>query len=188
MTRFSDAALLKGDFATMIQNPPNEAEWNKTACENNAEAAAQSVAKQIFAMRDQLDPKTEKLEVVTFSSMGPIKVMGIMPIDGDLLRIDGLNPATNTPVSIVQHVEQMSLTFTKLPVESEETEEEAAKESMQIGFVIFDELKERKKTREAAKRKKPARKASTRKAATKKTPAKKPAAKKTAPKKAATKK
>jgi hypothetical protein len=165
MTRFSDAALLKGDFATMLQNPPKDAEWSKTSCNNSAEEAAKSVAQQIFAMREQLDPKTEKLEVITFSSMGPIKVLGIMPIDGDLMRIDGLNPADLSPVSIVQHVEQMSLTFTKAKVKSENPEEQPDDDDGgQIGFVIFDELKTRKKIRAAAKRKKPA----TRKRTTKK--------------------
>ncbi len=168
MTRFSDAALLKGDFATMLKNPPKETEWSKTSCENGAEEAAKSVAQQIFAMREQLDPKKEKLEVITFSSMGPIKVLGIMPIDGDLMRIDGLNPADMSPVSIVQHVEQMSLTFTKAAVKSEKPEEEPDEDdSGKIGFVIFDELKERKKVRAAAKRKKVARK-TTKKAAAKK--------------------
>ena len=166
MTRFSDAALLRGDFSTMLQNPPKEAEWSKTSCDNGAEAAAQSVAKQIFAMRKQLDPKKEKLEVITFSSMGPIKVMGIMPIDGDLMRIDGVNPADNSPVAVVQHVEQMSLTFTKAAIESEEDADED--DGMKIGFVIFDELKERKKVREAAKRRKPARKPAKRKTSPKK--------------------
>lgn len=174
MTRFSDAALLKGDFATMLQNPPKEAEWNKTDCENIAEEAAKSVAQQIFAMREQLDPKKEKLEVITFSSMGPIKVLGIMPVDGDLMRIDGLNPADMSPVSIVQHVGQMSLTFTKAAVKSENPEEEPDEDDGgQIGFVIFDELKTRKKSREAAKRKKPLRKTATKKTTTKKAAAKK---------------
>jgi hypothetical protein len=169
MTRFSDAALLKGDFATMLKDPPKDAEWNKTDCENSAEEAAKSVAQQIFAMREQLDPKTEKLEVITFSSMGPIKVLGIMPVDGDLMRIDGLNPADMSPVSIVQHVGQMSLSFTKAAVKSENPEEEPDEDDGgQIGFVIFDELKARKKIRAAAKRKKPTRKASPRKSSTKK--------------------
>ena len=169
MTRFSDAALLKGDFAAMLKNPPKAAEWNKAACDNNAEEIAQSVAKQIFAMREQLDPQKEKLEVITYSSMGPIKVFGIMPIDGDLMRIDGLNPATNSPVSIIQHVEQMSLTFTKASVTSSKSEDKLDDDDgLQIGFVIFDELKERKKSRDAAKRKKPARKSATRKPAVKK--------------------
>lgn len=172
MTLFSDAALLKVDFSTMLQDPPLEAEWSKTACDNGAEAAAQSIAKQIFAMRKQLDPKVEQLEVVTFSSIGPIKVLGIMPIDGDLMRIDGMNPADNTPVSVVQHVEQMSLTFTKAAVKSEKLEDEID-DGAKIGFVIFDELKTRKKDRAAAKRKKPARKSTSRKTATKKSAAKK---------------
>lgn len=164
MTRFSDAALLKGDFATMLQNPPADSDWGKAACDNGAEAAAQSVAKQIFSMREQLDPKKEKLEVITFSSIGPIRVLGIMPIDGDLMRIDGLNPADMSPISIVQHVGQMSLTFSRAAVKSENAEENPDDDDgMKIGFVIFDELKERKKSRDAAKRKKPARKATTRK-------------------------
>ncbi len=173
MTRFSDAALLKGDFATMLENLPSEAEWGKTSCENGAEEAAQSVAKQIFAMNEQFDPKKEKLEVITFSSMGPIKVLGLMPIDGDLMRIDGMNPADSAPVTIVQHVEQMSLTFTKAPVKSDNPEENPDEDDgMKIGFVIFDELKERKKTRAAAKRKKPVRKSSTRKTTKKAAPKK----------------
>ncbi len=169
MTRFSDAALLRGDFSTMLQDPPKDAEWSKTSCDNGAEAAAQSVAKQIFSMRKQLDPKVEKLEVVTFSSLGLIKVLGIMPIDGDLMRIDGINPADNMPVALVQHVEQLSLSFTKAPVISDKPEENPDDDDgMKIGFVIFDELKERKKVREAAKRKKPARKPAKRKAPAKK--------------------
>ena len=179
MTRFSDAALLKGDFAKMMKNPPKDDEWKKTACVNGAEEAAKSVAQQIFAMRDELDPKTEKLEVVTFSSMGPVKVLGIMPIDGDLMSIDGLNPADNSPVSIVQHVEQMSLTFTKTAVQSDKPEEQPDQDDGgQIGFVIFDELKTRKKNRAAAKRKKTAKKATTKKAPAKKTAAKKATSKK----------
>ncbi len=178
MTRFSDAALLKGDFATMLKDPPKEAEWSKTECQNSAEEAAKSVAQQIFAMREQLDAKTEKLEVITFSSMGPIRVLGIMPIDGDLMRIDGLNPADMSSVSIVQHVEQMSLTFMKAAVISDKPEDEPdSDDGSQIGFVIFDELKERKKIRAAAKRKKPARKTAAKKTTTRKT-TKKAAAKK----------
>lgn len=165
MTRYSDAALLKGDFATMLQNPPKEAEWSKTACDNGSEEAAQAIAKQIFGFQQSIDPKKEKLEVVTFSALGPIKVLGITPMDGELMRIDGMNPGTQAPVSIVQHVEQMSLTFTKAPVKSENPEENPDDDDgLQIGFVIFDELRERKKKRDAAKRKKPA----TRKQAAKK--------------------
>lgn len=155
MSLYSDAALLKGDFATMLKEPPKEAEWKKTACDNCSEKAAQAIAKQIFGFQSQIDPKKEKLEVVTFSSLGPIKVLGITPMEGDLMRIDGMNPASMAPVSIVQHVEQLSLTFTKAAVQSSDPKEHED-DGLKIGYVIFDELKERKKQREAAKRKKPA--------------------------------
>ncbi|MEM7214923.1 MAG: hypothetical protein AAF423_05210 [Pseudomonadota bacterium] len=169
MTQFSDAALLKGGYATMLKNPPKEAEWKKTACDNGSELAAQSVAKQIFAFQKSIDPAKEKLEVVTFSALGPIKVLGITPMDGELMRIDGVRPDNNAPVSMIQHVEQLSLTFTKAPVKSGNPEEQPDEDDgMQIGFVIFDELKERKKVRDAAKRKKPARKPQTKRATTKK--------------------
>ncbi|MEM9278836.1 MAG: hypothetical protein AAGA76_09695 [Pseudomonadota bacterium] len=169
MTHFSDAALLKGDYATMLKSPPNEAEWKKTACDNGSELAAQSIAKQIFAFQKSIDQQKEKLEVVTFSALGPVKVLGISPMDGELMRIDGIRPENNMPVSMIQHVEQLSLTFTKVPAQSENPENQLDDNGgMQIGFVIFDELKERKKVRDAAKRKEPARK----------TPAKKVPAKK----------
>jgi len=172
MTRFSDAALLKGDYATMLHNPPKEADWNKTACDNGAEAAAQSIAKQIFAMQEVLDPKTERLEVVTLAAIGPIKVLGVMPIDGDIMSINGVSPSDGSPVMIMQHVTQLSLTFKKVSVEPENDAESQEDASMKIGFVIFDELKERKKSREAAKGKKTSRKTPARKA-TKKAAAKK---------------
>lgn len=166
MTRFSDAALLKGDFAKMLKDPPKEAEWNKTVCENDSEEAARAIAKQIFGFQKSIDPTKEKLEVVTFSALGPIKVLAVMPLEGELIRIDGINPAANAPVSIIQSVEQLSLSFTKAAVQSENPEEQPDDDDgMQIGFVIFDELKERKKIRDAAKRKKPA---SRRKRASKK--------------------
>lgn len=170
MTRYSDAALLKGDFATMLNKPaPKETEWSKASCDNGSEEAAQAIAKQIFGFQQSIDPKKEKLEVVTFSALGPIKVLGISPMDGELMRIDGMNPSTMAPVSIVQHVEQLSLTFTKAPVLSDNPEEHPDDDDgLQIGFVIFDELKERKKSRDAAKRKKSTRKPATNKTATKK--------------------
>jgi hypothetical protein len=157
MTRYSDAALLKGDFSTMMQEPPKESEWKKTACDNGSEEAAQAIAKQIFGFQQSIDPKKEKLEVVAFSALGPIKVLGITPMEGELMRVDGVNPQTTAPVSIIQHVEQLSLTFAKAPVQSDNPEERPDDDDgLQIGFVIFDELKERKKSRDAAKRKKPA--------------------------------
>lgn len=151
MTQFSDAALLRGDYAKMLKNPPKEAEWKKAACDNGAEEAAQSIAKQIFGFQQAINQKTEKLEVVTFSSLGPIKVLGITPIDGDLMRIDGMNPDKKMPVSIIQHIEQLSLTFTKVPLQADEGEDDD--DGLRIGYVIFDELKERKKVREAAEQK-----------------------------------
>ncbi len=153
MTRFSDAALLKGDFAKMMKEMPKKPEWDKASCENKAEEAAQEVAKHIFAMQQGLDPKKEQLEIITYSSKGPIRVIGLMPGEGDLVRIDGIFPETGDPISIVQHTNQLSLTFSKAPVAIETTDDED-KGGMQIGFVIFDELSRRKKQRSAAKRKK----------------------------------
>ena len=153
MTRFSDAALLTGKYATMLKEPPQEAEWNKAACDNGSEEAAQAIAKQIFGFQQSIDNTKEKLEVLTFSSLGPIKVLGISPMDGELMRIDGINPANMAPVSMVQHVEQLSLTITKAPVQSKNPAEEPDDDDgLQIGFVIFDELKDRKEKRDAAKK------------------------------------
>ncbi len=156
MTLFSDAALLKGDYAKMLKNPPGEAEWKKAACDNGSEEVAQAIAKQIFGFQQSLDQKTEKLEVIALSAVGPVKVLGISPMEGDLMRIDGINPVEKKPVAIIQHVEQVSLTFTKTPVEPENPDDDGLK----IGYVIFDELTERKKERDASKRKKPRAKSS----------------------------
>jgi len=153
MTRFSDAALLKGSYAKMLkaEQAPQDAEWEATSCDNEAEAAAQSVAKQIFGFQQSIDKTKEKLEVLAFSVMGPIKVLGITPMEGELMRIDGVAPADMAPVSVVQHVEQLSLTFTKAPVKSQNPEDEPDDDDgLQIGFVIFDELKDRKKKRESS--------------------------------------
>jgi len=164
MPRFSDAALLKGDYATMLKAPPKESEWKKTACDNGSELAARSIAKQIFAFQKSIDHTREKLEVMTFSTLGPIKVMGVTPMEGELMRIDGIRPDSNMPVSMIQHVEQLSLTFTRAIVKSSNPQEQPDEDDgMQIGFVIFDELKERKKIRDAAKRKKPSRKTAAKK-------------------------
>lgn len=151
MSKYSDAALLKGDYATMLKKPPEDTEWKKAACDNGPEEAAQAIAKQIFGIQKSIDPEKEKLEVITYSAVGPFKVVGILPADGELMRIDGINPNNGTPVSLVQHVEQVSLTFTKVPVKKDGDDDE---DGLKIGFVIFDELKERKKVRDAAKRKK----------------------------------
>ena len=171
MSRFSDAALLKGSYAKMMaEEPPKEAEWKKASCENTAEAVAQSVAKQIFAMQQNIDSKTTRLEVSTFSSLGPVKVMALVPLDGDLIRIDGVLASENRPVALLQHTNQLSLTFNALPLvaKSKKADAEVDDDGLQIGFVIFDELKERKKKRDAAKKKKTTRKSATKKAAPKK--------------------
>ena len=148
MNQYSDAALLKGQFAKLLKNPPKEEEWMGTSCANGAEQTAQSLAKQLFSFQKSLDPAKEKLEVITFSALGPIKVMSVIPIEGDLMRIDGLNPSTMQPVSMLQHIQQLSFTITKGLVQSENPEESPDDDDgMQIGFVIFDELKKRAEVR-----------------------------------------
>ena len=148
MNSYSDAALLKGSYATMLQDPPKEADWKKVRCADNAEKAAQAIAKQIFGFRKSIDPEKEKLEVVTFSAIGPIRVIGIMPMDGDLMRIEGFKPDTQSPIVMIQHVGQLSLTFTKAAVRSENPlERPDDDDGLNIGYVIFDELKERNKKR-----------------------------------------
>ncbi|MEO0329388.1 MAG: hypothetical protein AAF217_12410 [Pseudomonadota bacterium] len=161
MSRFSDAALLKGDYAEMLKEPPKEAEWKKTACDNTSEKVAQEIGKQIFGFQKAIDTKKEKLEVISYSALGPFKVLAVMPIEGDLMRVDGVRADGNTPVSVIQHVNQLSLTFTKVP-NAEKAEDED--DGLQIGYVIFDELKDRKKKRDAAKRKKAPAKKTTRRA------------------------
>ncbi len=153
MTRYTDAALLTGDFAHMMKQPPKEVEWKKkAACDNKAEAVAQEVAKHIFSMSQGLNPQIERLEITTFSAKGPITVMGIVPGDGDLIRIDGVFSDGHLPISIIQHAAQLSMTFTKATVGSD-NEQDEQEGGRQIGFVIFDELTKRKKERTAAKRK-----------------------------------
>lgn len=153
MSRYSDAAMLRGDYAKLIKSPPESGEWDKTACDNKAEEIAQEVAKQIFAMQQEIDPAKEHLEVFTFSSLGRVKVASIMPGDSDLVRISGILPENKQPVFMIQHASQLSLTFTKREVNENPEEED---DGLQIGFVIFDELKKRKKDRSAAKKSKSA--------------------------------
>ncbi len=151
MTRFSDAALLKGDYAHMAaemragdRNAPKPKDWDKTACDNRAEEAAQEVAKHIFAVQQSIDPKKEQLEILTFSAAGQMKVIAIHPGEGDMLRIDGVLVPQGAPASVVIHASTLSLTFVRAPVAKDE---EAQDEGLQIGFVIFDELEERQKAR-----------------------------------------
>ena len=196
MTRYTDAALLTGDYAHLAAQlrageraAPGPLEWDKTACDNQAEEAAQDVAKHIFAFQQSLDAETEQLEVLSYSAAGQIKVLAVVPGEGDLLRIDGLLMPAGKPASVIIHAAQLSLTLTRVPLATDGSEDDGLK----IGFVIFDELKERQKARYGKKKKKlnidftqpfglpkaaakpkaPARKTSTRKST-----AKKPAAKK----------
>ena len=196
MTRYTDAALLTGEYAHLAAQlrageraAPGPLEWDKTACDNQAEEAAQDVAKHIFAFQQSLDPETEQLEVVSYSAAGRIKVLAVVPGEGDLLRIDGMLMPEGQPASVILHAAQLSLTLTRVPLAKDGSEDEG----LRIGFVIFDELKERQKARYGKKKKKlhvdltqpfglpkvaakpkaPARKTSTRKST-----AKKPAAKK----------
>lgn len=158
MTQFSDAALLKGDYAHLAAEmragdraAPLQKDWDKTACANKAEEAAQEVAKHIFAVQQSLDPEKEQLEVLTFSAAGQMKVIAIHPGDGDILRVDGVLMPQGQPASVVIHASTLSLTFVRAPLPKDE---EAKDEGLQIGFVIFDELKERQKARYANKGKK----------------------------------
>lgn len=171
MTRYSDAALLTGDYAHMAAElkagnraAPSEEAWGKTACDNGAEAAAQSVAKQIFALQSQIDKQTEQLEIAAMSLAGPMIVSGVFPDEGDMLRIDGHLVSNKQPVAVLMHTSQLALTITKSATAETKPEDDGLK----IGFVIFDELEKRA-------------------AARKKTSADKTSAKKTTAKKAKTK-
>ncbi len=153
MSDYSDAALLKGRFAHMNkqlrigrQAAETRVDWNRASCETTAEEAAQEVAKHIFAFSQALDPETERMEVVTHSALGPVKVLGIVPGENDIIRVDGLD-MNNQPTAIVMHSAQMSLTFVRRPAEEVEDDDDG----MQIGFVIFDELQERQNQREKEK-------------------------------------
>ncbi len=152
MTRFTDAALLKGEFAEMLKHPPKESEWKNTSCENSAEAVSQEIAKHIFSMQSSIDPEKSRLEVFSYSAKGSMKVVRILPGEADLIRIDGILLPSNGQVSVVQHASLLSLTFCIEDIEPDgpEAEEDGG---TRIGFVIFDELSRRKKSRDAARKK-----------------------------------
>lgn len=167
MTRYSDAALLTGDFAHMAAEfkagnraAPSADEWGKAACDNGAEEAAQAVAKQIFALQSQIDGNKEQLEIAAMSLAGPMIVSGVFPDDGDMLRIDGYLVSNKQPAAVLIHASQLALTITKSTTAETKPEDDGLK----IGFVIFDELEKR-----AAARKKQ----NSNKATAKKTTAKK---------------
>lgn len=153
MTLFSDAALLKGKFASMAvelregkREAPKDAEWQGVACENTAEQTAQEVAKHIFTFQKAMDPKLEVLEVIAMCPAGPMKVLALIPSDGDILRLDGAL-SDGTPTSAVINSSQLALSFLRRPILNEQPEDDG----LQIGFVIFDELSERKKQRDDKK-------------------------------------
>lgn len=154
MTQFSDAALLRGKFAHMAaelrqgkRDAPKHDDWQKVACDNSAEQAAQQVGKHVFAFQQSIDPDKETLEVIAMAPAGPMKVMAVFPGDGDILRIDGLLLSNGMPTSCLINVAQMSLSFTRRPIEHNETDDDG----LQIGYVIFDELNERQKQRDLTK-------------------------------------
>ncbi|MEE9313370.1 MAG: hypothetical protein V3V02_01860 [Rhizobiaceae bacterium] len=150
MTNFSDAALLQGHFSHMAAEfragtraAPNVKDWRKVASDNQAEEAAQEVAKHIFALQEQLDEKTEKLEILAYTAAGPMRVLAVVPGDGDVLRLDGVLESGD-PVAQAMHAQQLSLTFIK----SDLNEEEENDDGLKIGFLIFDELSARRKKRD----------------------------------------
>ena len=181
MTRFSDAALLTGNFAHMAaefragnRKAPKAKDWSKVACDNQAEEAAQEIAKHIFALQQSIDEKTEKLEIMHFTAVGPMKVMALVPGEGDILRLDGILKS-GEPVSQAMHASQLTLTFVKAPLKEDEEEDDG----LEIGFLIFDELEKRRKERDKmikglslktsqTKKMKPRKKAAKKPASTKK--------------------
>jgi len=158
VTRYSDAALLEGDYAGLAAElragtraAPSQKDWDKAACENRAEEAAQEVAKHIFAVQQSLDAEKEQLEILTYSAAGQMKVIAIHPGEGDVLRVDGVRAENGQPVSVVLHASLLSLTFVRVPITAKDATEDSG---LQIGFVIFDELQERQKARYSKGRKK----------------------------------
>jgi len=155
VSHFSDAALLKGNFAHMAaefragnRTAPKAKDWNRVANDSAAEDAAQEVAKHIFALQQSIDEKAEKLEIMHFTAVGPMKVLSLVPGEGDILRLDGLLESGD-PVSQAMHASQLTLTFTKAALKNEEAEDDG----LEIGFLIFDELKKRRKARDKKIRK-----------------------------------
>lgn len=152
MSRFSDAALLKGKYAFHAEQlragagAADQVDWEQAACDNAAEEAAQEVAKHIFAFNQALDPKTEQMEIMTFSAAGQMKVLALVPGESDLIRVDGVLMPEKIPASVMIHASQLSLTFVRVPLE-EGADTEHKSEGAQIGFVIFDDLKDRQKSR-----------------------------------------
>ena len=156
MPRYSDAALLQGEYTHMAaelrsgeRDAPSPADWQKTSCENAAEASAQAVAKQIFELQSTLDGEKEQLEIASWSAAGIMIVLGLFPGEGDLVRLEGHLLNSQQPVAQLIHAHQLALTITKRSTQEAPPEEDAA----QIGFVIFDQLAKRGKAKAATKKK-----------------------------------
>ena len=71
-----------------------------------------------------------------------MRVLGLVPGEADFIRIDGIM-ADGQPVATLMRTNQLALTIFAVPIDDKTEEENAA----QIGFLIFDELKARKKKR-----------------------------------------
>ncbi|MEO1700506.1 MAG: hypothetical protein AAFR71_00505 [Pseudomonadota bacterium] len=156
--RYSDAALLKGDYAHLASDLkvsqrglPSDDDWKRARCDdhNRAEMAAQAVAKQIFGLQQQIDRETEQLEIAASSAAGPMIVSGVFPEDGEMLRVDGHLIADKRPVALLLHASQLALTITKSTTAHTNPEDDGLK----IGFVIFDELEKRAEARDKARAK-----------------------------------
>ena len=167
MPRYSDAALLKGEYTHIAAElrageraAPSPADWQKTSCANAAEATAQAVAKQIFELQSTINGEKEQLEIASWSAGGLMIVVGLFPGEGDLVRLEGHLLNSQQPVAQLIHAHQLALTITKRSTEDVPPEEDAA----QIGFVIFDQLAKRGKQKAGAKKKAPASKAKATKA------------------------
>ncbi len=150
MSRFGDAALLKGKYAHLAAqlrqgevDAAKKVDWNQASCENQAEAVTAEVARHIMAFRQSVDPTKERMDVMAFSAAGPMRVMNIMPSQGDVVRLDGVLVGDGQPVSVAVHVEGLALTFLRAPLDQDDDEDD-----FDVGFVIFDELKKRKDERE----------------------------------------
>lgn len=151
-TRFTDAALLKGKYAFHAEQlragsvaSDKKVDWSTIEVGNQAEEAAQEVAKHIFAFNEALDPQKEQLEIISMTAVGQMKVLGLAPGEGDILRVDGVLMPEELPTSVVLHASQLSLTFVRVPIKIDEPEKTS--ESNRIGFVIFDDLQDRQKAR-----------------------------------------
>lgn len=150
--RFTDAAMLKGKYAFHVEQlrassaaSMKKVDWTTIECGNQAEEAAQEVAKHIFAFNEAIDPEKEQLEIITMTAVGQMKVLGLAPGEGDILRVDGVLMPDELPTSVVVHASQLSLTFVRVPIQNPQLEQTS--ESNRIGFVIFDDLQDRQKAR-----------------------------------------